>query len=238
MLVLQNISKTYADKTALFPLSLTVEDGECLVLCGGNGAGKSTLIDILVGISEPSSGTVELNGVPLLEKRGDYLKQIAYMPDDFQMQDFLSCKEFLSFYGSFRKVPNEAILQALEQVGLLEDKDRLLKELSKGMRQRILLAQALLGDPEILFMDEPTNGLDPYWIDRFVNIIQAVNKKGVTIVFSTHMMDVAAELGSRIVFLDNGRVKKMIERDQDQSTEAVTLELMKLHRQAKSGKQT
>ncbi|KNH15547.1 heme ABC transporter ATPase [Priestia megaterium] len=235
MYVLNEISKRYKQHVALAPLSFQVEKGECVVLCGGNGAGKSTLIDILSGISTPSSGTVTLENDSLKDNRKQYLTNITYMPDDFHAQRYLTVREFLLFYGSLRNVPIDKVNKVLDMIGLQEKKHAKVKELSKGMRQRLLLGQALLPEAKVILLDEPTNGLDPYWIDQFIQIMKEVKKQGTIIIFSTHMMDVAAELGDEIMFLDNGHVVKQL-KNYHLNISEFTLKLLSLHRKVKREK--
>ncbi|MEB4856020.1 ABC transporter ATP-binding protein [Priestia aryabhattai] len=232
MYVLKDISKRYKQHVALAPLSFQVSKGECLVLCGGNGAGKSTLIDILAGISMPSSGAVTLEEDSLIDHRKQYLTNISYMPDDFHAQRYLTVREFLLFYGSLRSVSKDKVNKVLDTIGLQEKQYAKVKELSKGMRQRLLLGQALLPEAKVILLDEPTNGLDPYWINQFIQIIKEAKKNGTIIIFSTHMMDVAAELGDEIMFLDNGHVVKQL-KNYYLNIPEFTLKLLSLHRQLK-----
>ncbi|MGG4010937.1 ABC transporter ATP-binding protein [Bacillus smithii] len=237
MFVVQNISKKYKHHVALAPMSFEADSGDCVVLCGGNGAGKSTLIDMLSGISIPSSGTVSFNELSLEKNRKEYLSQISYMPDDFFAQGHLKVKEFLSFYGSLRKIPANRIDEVLSIVGLLEKKNIKVNQLSKGMRQRLLFGQALLPEAKVILLDEPTNGLDPYWINQFVQIMKKLKEQGTIIIFSTHMMDVAAELGDRIIFLESGKVVKELENPHD-NVQEFTFKLLTMYREMKGGPNT
>ncbi|MFC3886273.1 ABC transporter ATP-binding protein [Bacillus songklensis] len=223
-----SVSKKFGKKMALSSTSFQLQKGECVVLCGGNGAGKSTLLHILAAISKPTTGTVWLNNVHLQKNRQEYVSQIGYMPDDFFAQQMMTVQEFLSFYAAHRQVAEKQIDEILQRIGLLEKKRELVKNLSKGMRQRLVFGQALLGSPLLLLLDEPTNGLDPFWVNEFVAILQEVKKSGTTIVFSTHMMDVAAEVGDTILFMKEGKIVKTIRNELDK--EKTTIELLHLHR--------
>ncbi|MGG2066172.1 ABC transporter ATP-binding protein [Bacillus sp. S14(2024)] len=229
LLQVSKVSKQYKTKQALSHFSIQVDGGTCIVLCGGNGAGKSTLLHILAGISMPTEGTIVLNGVTLHEKRNAYVSQIGYMPDDFHAQEMMTVQEFLSFYGVLRKASQKQIKEILEKIGLVEKRNELVKHLSKGMRQRLVFGQALLGKPKLLLLDEPTNGLDPFWVNAFVEVLQDIKKEGTIVIFSTHMMDVAAEIGDCILFMKDGIVTKRIEHKG--SKEEKTLHLLQLHRQ-------
>ncbi|RID82727.1 ABC transporter ATP-binding protein [Peribacillus asahii] len=228
-LKVDGVSKVYKEKTALHPCSFEAEAGSCVVLCGGNGAGKSTLLQMIAAISIPTTGTTIIDDINIKDDRESYLKKIGFMPDDFYAQEMMTVEEFLNFYGAFRKVKKERVNQVVELIGLTDKRRELVKSLSKGMRQRLIFGQSILAEPAVLLMDEPTNGLDPYWVNRFVEIVNEVKKSGTTIVFSTHMMDVAAETGDLIVFMKQGEVIEKIVRKG--TVEETTIQLMKLHRQ-------
>lgn len=228
-LKVDSVSRVYKKKTALYPCSFEVTEGTCIVLCGGNGAGKSTLLQIIAGNLHPSSGTTSINGREIKFERDNYLKEIGFMPDDFHAQEMMTVEEFLSFYGSLRKVKKDRIHEVMDLIGLYDKKSELVKSLSKGMRQRLLFGQSILANPTVLLLDEPTNGLDPYWVNQFVEILNQIKKNGTIIVFSTHMMDVAAETGDIILFMKQGKVIKTIKNEN--KLDETMVKLMKLHRQ-------
>lgn len=222
------ISKMFKEKVALHRTFFQVEPGSCIVLCGGNGAGKSTMINILAGISVPNEGNVYLGDANPTLKRKEYLHQIGFMPDDYRAQDTLAVKEFLLFYASIRRIKKDRVEEVLEMIGLKDKRALQVKSLSKGMKQRLLFGQAVLGNPKLLIMDEPTNGLDPYWVDQFLAILFELKKNGTIIIFSTHMMDVAAEIGSEILFMKEGKVIETL--NSQQSVKENIARLMELHR--------
>ncbi|WP_102272295.1 ABC transporter ATP-binding protein [Cytobacillus massiliigabonensis] len=228
-LKVDSISKVYKKRTALYRCSFQATKGTCVVLCGGNGAGKSTLLKMIAGILFPSSGTTSINGINMNASRKTYLSQIGFMPDDFHAQEMMTVEEFLHFYGSLRGVEKGRIDEVLDIIGLVEKKRELVKSLSKGMRQRLLFGQSILANPAVLLLDEPTNGLDPYWVNQFVAILNQLKKSGTIIVFSTHMMDVAAEVSDVILFMRQGKIIQSI--DNKSNIEETTMKLMKLHRQ-------
>jgi len=228
-LIMEGISKQYKQKHALHPFSMEMREGECVVLCGGNGAGKSTILNILAGVSKPTTGSVVLNGIKMDQDKMAYVTCIGYMPDEFMAQGEMGVREFLEFYASLRLVPQDKINHIIAQIGLEEKQQEQVKALSKGMRQRLLLGQAILSEPDLLIMDEPTNGLDPFWINEFIELIQALKKRGMMIVFSTHMMDVAAEVGDRIMFIHEGRLADSLVNDGVNIPE-FTSRLVKLYR--------
>lgn len=228
VLLADGITKKFKEKVALHKTSFRAEPGSCIVLCGGNGAGKSTMINILAGISVPNEGNVYLGEANPALKRKEYLQQIGFMPDDYRAQDTLAVKEFLQFYASIRRIEKDRVEEVLDMIGLKEKSALQVKSLSKGMKQRLLFGQALLGSPKLLIMDEPTNGLDPYWVDQFLAILFELKKNGTIIIFSTHMMDVAAEIGSEILFMKEGKVIETL--NSQQSVKENITRLMELHR--------
>jgi ABC-2 type transport system ATP-binding protein len=207
------VSKKFTKKEALFDFSLIANEGECIALCGGNGAGKSTLLQIVAGISHPSKGKVIVDKVDLLQNRKAYVSRIGYMPDEFIAQETMTVTEFLTFYAKFRKIGLRRVKEVIQVLGLEEKKDEMLKHLSKGMRQRLLFGQAWIGNPPVLILDEPTNGLDPYWIDIFTKLVFKIKNSGTTILFSTHMMDVAAEVADQVIFMEKGKQISVLEND-------------------------
>ncbi len=212
-LEIKNTAKKFKKNTALHPFSLNAREGECIALCGGNGAGKSTLLHIIAGISAPTEGTVCVENIDLLKNRKGYVAQIGFMPDEFNAQESLTVIEFLHFYAKLRNVSFERVNEIIQLIGLDEKKLDIIKHLSKGMRQRLLFGQAIIGSPRVLILDEPTNGLDPFWIDVFIKILNDLKKTGTTVIFSTHMMDVAAETADQVIFMENGRAAVSLRND-------------------------
>lgn len=228
-LVIHKVSKKFKDKWALYPFSLEAAEGECIALIGGNGAGKSTLLHMIAGISAPYEGEIYVEDVNYKTNRYKYVSTIGFMPDEFHAQETLTVLEFLTFYGRLRKVSEERIAEVIELTGLANKKNEEVRNLSKGMRQRLLFGQACIGKPKLLILDEPTNGLDPFWIDVFVKRLIEIKLTGTTIIFSTHMMDVAAEIADRILFMDRGQLVKEINNDH-QNPSKLMMELVRLYR--------
>lgn len=171
-LEISSVSKRFKNRTALYPFSLNVDSGECIALCGGNGAGKSTLLQIIAGISDSGEGTVKIDGIDLKINRSEYVSSLGYMPDEFFAQETMTVTEFLTFYGTFRKVGQTRIKEVIQVLGLGGKRNTMIKHLSKGMRQRLLFGQAWAANPAVLILDEPTNGLDPYWINMFIDLLK------------------------------------------------------------------
>lgn len=206
VLDVQNLEKTMNKKTILHSLSLQLQSGRILALCGGNGAGKSTLIRTMIGLSNATKGTVTINGVQKKKNRQAFARQFGYMPDDFQFQESIRARETLYFYARLKCVDEERTKEVLQQVGLTEHQHKVVGAFSKGMRQRLLLAQALLTKPPLLVLDEPTNGLDPYWVQTFSQMMVQAKEAGQSVVFSTHDLHVAEEIADEVIFLHDGNV--------------------------------
>ena len=205
LVVATGIGKTIKSKTLVEPIDLRVDRGETLALCGGNGAGKSTILRMIAGILTPSAGEIRVNGLSWKEKRAEFAKQIGYMPDDFAFTPGLSALETLSFWGALRGVGKSRVKETLAVVGLEDKCGDKVQTFSKGMRQRLLFAQAILAKPSLLLLDEPTNGLDPHWMEEFVRLIRELKGQGHAVVFSTHQLPVAEEVADRVVFLNQGK---------------------------------
>nr|WP_207952171.1 ABC transporter ATP-binding protein [Paenibacillus turpanensis] len=204
---MENIRKQYKGQIIIDGLQLTVERGRVVALCGGNGAGKSTILKMIAGISHPDSGVITVGGVQWKEDRERYASLLGYMPDDLRFGQGQTAYESLSFWGALRGVPKSSVREALRQVGLENTGKKPVTSFSKGMRQRLALAQALLASPQLVLMDEPTNGLDPYWMDTFVRIVKETASNGQTVLFSTHQLHIAEKLADRILFLKDGRIE-------------------------------
>jgi len=207
-LEIRDVRKEYGKTTILERINLQLERGQALALCGGNGAGKSTLLRMIAGIEQPTSGSIRVNGLIWRNNRKQYAQHIGYMPDDYRFGRGLSAQETLAFWAALRQAGKRRTAELLEIVGLCEVKDKPVSSFSKGMRQRLLFAQALLAKPPLLVLDEPTNGLDPYWMDTFVNLVNMVKQEGHSVIFSTHQLDVADAAADRLVFLKDGNIAR------------------------------
>jgi ABC-2 type transport system ATP-binding protein len=191
---------------ALNGLDLAVKAGECFGLLGPNGAGKTTAVEILEGILEPSSGEVELLGTSWGTGRDQQLRQrIGITLQDTRFPDRLKVREILQLFRSFytRGMTPE---QAIAAVALEEKSNSWVRDLSGGQRQRLAVATALVGEPELLFLDEPTTGLDPQARRSLWNVITELRERGRTVLLTTHYMDEAEKLCDRVAIIDHGRV--------------------------------
>ena len=203
---LKGLTKIYNEFSKVENISFQIEQGEMVALCGGNGAGKSTLIKMITGILKPTQGTIIVDDQEVDTVSNAYRQMFAYMPDDMLFPRQLSAVEVLTFFASLRKVPKEKVDAVLHLVGLYEVRNRLIKHYSKGMQQRLSFAQALLADTPLLILDEPTNGLDPYWVYRFKEILQEEKEKGKAILFTTHILSLVEEIADKAVFIEKGQL--------------------------------
>lgn len=208
VLYVNDVTKTIKNQTILHGITLQADQGSAIALCGGNGAGKSTLLRMIAGISQPTTGSISVAGIEWKNNRKQYARQIGYMPDDYLFSQGMSAEETLNFWASLRSVDHVSIQESLKLVGLSDVRRKPVTSFSKGMRQRLLFAQALLGKPTLLIMDEPTNGLDPYWMDSFVELVNNIKREGHTVIFSTHQMHIADAVADTVVFLQEGKVAR------------------------------
>ncbi len=206
----ESLVKQYKDVTAVDEISFTVKKGHCFGLLGPNGAGKTTTIEIMEGIIAPTSGQVrykDLNGQAQQNKLVDsnISQQIGIQFQHTSLQDFLTVKETLTLFSSFyqQTLPQEQLIELCDLSDFLNRDNRLL---SGGQRQRLLLALALINDPEIVFLDEPTTGLDPHARRNFWQLIRNIKAKNKTIILTTHYMDEAEQLCDDIVIMDKGKI--------------------------------
>jgi ABC-type multidrug transport system ATPase subunit len=208
---INNLSKVYDNgKRALNGISLEIDNG-MFGLLGPNGAGKSTLMRILVTLMMPNSGSVSVNGHDLLRDRGEVRKMLGYLPQDFRFFTRLKTWEFLDYAAGLSGIKSEKVrLQKvdewLEKVGLFDVRERSANKLSGGMKRRLGIAQALIGDPQIVIVDEPTTGLDPEERIRFRNILSEISQRDVIIILSTHIVGDISSICQNLALLQNGQV--------------------------------
>ncbi len=210
MINIQNVSKYYGNKLAVNDLSITIAAGELFALLGPNGAGKTTTIKMMCGLLTPSSGTIQMGGYDI-QKQGDQARQlISYVPDQPFLYEKLTGREFLrliaELYGMEKNKIPERIQEMIELFRLSEFVDNLTEKYSHGMRQRTVFAAALVHEPKILIVDEPTVGLDPRSIKLLKDLLRNLAQDGTTICLSTHSLDIAQELADRIGIIDHGRL--------------------------------
>lgn len=202
-----NVSKIYGDITALDDISLSVAQGEMFGLIGPNGAGKSTLFKLMLGLIPPTSGNIRVHGV-LIDGR-DFRavrRRIGYLPESFVTYDNLTGLEILRLFADLKQVPRSSCAALLARVGLADAAGRRVGGYSKGMRQRLGFAQVLLGKPDLIFLDEPTNGLDPQGIHDFYQMLRQVQAEGATIILTSHILAEIQERVDRLVILQTGHI--------------------------------
>ena len=210
MIELEDVTKTYGTKLAVDRLTLHIERGEVFAFLGPNGAGKTTTIKLLCGLLFPTKGKVRIGGFDL-ENEGDKARQlISYVPDQPYLYEKLTGREFLQFiadmYGLEREHGRRRIGEMIDLFGLAAFVDDLTERYSHGMRQRTVFAAALLHEPEVLIVDEPTVGLDPRSIRLLKDLLRKEAGKGTTVFLSTHSLDIAQELADRIGIVDHGKL--------------------------------
>ncbi len=206
MIILKNLTKEYGSVKALRNLDLSMRPGEVLALLGPNGAGKSTTIKSIVGLVQPSSGTITIEGIDVAREPKRARAMIGYLPQRVHFYENLSPREVLAFFAKLRKTTPSQIDPLLTKVGLIDVAERRTAGFSGGMLQRLGLAVALLGDPKLLVLDEPTAGLDPEGSRLFKEIIRERQAAGCTILLSSHLLGEVESIADRIAVCNQGRI--------------------------------
>ena len=202
---LEKVTKRYGAQVAVNNLTLEFGEGQCIALVGHNGAGKTTLIKLMLGLTHPASGRVRVLGEDPLSRAGQLARlEIGYLPENVAFPASLTGLEMLRFYGRLKRRPRMECEDLLAQVGLTAAAHKRIGTYSKGMRQRLGLAQALLGAPRLLFLDEPTTGLDPFLRQSFYEIVARLHGCGVTTVLSSHVLWELETRVDKIVVLHEG----------------------------------
>ncbi len=217
----RKLTKIYLDfwgrrkKEALRALNLQIHRGEVFGLLGPNGSGKTTTIKLLLGLLFPTDGEALVFGQPGADVAKN--ERVGYLPEESYLYRFLNAEETLDFYGRLFNMPAEVrrtrAQQLIDKVGLSRDKKRVLREYSKGMRQRIGLAQALINDPELVILDEPTSGLDPIGTRWMKDLILELKSQGKTVLMCSHRLDDVQDVCDRIAILYEGELQKLGEVD-------------------------
>lgn len=207
MLEVHNVQLRYGDFIAVQNLSFTLQPGEIFGLLGTNGAGKTTTFRVIMGLLEPSTGSVSYFGEPI---GYEHVDTIGYMIEERSLMTKVTVKELMLFFGQLKSVPKEQILQRLDHwlafFDITHYKDQKIKELSKGNQQKIQFISALINDPKLLVLDEPFSGLDPINTERFVEAIRQCQSEGKMIIFSSHQLDHVESFCEKIVVLERGNV--------------------------------
>lgn len=212
-ITVKNISKAFGQQKALHEVSFTIKKGEVVGFLGPNGAGKSTMMRVLTTYYTADGGKAEVNGFDVEEAKSDVQKSIGYLPEHNPLYLEMYVREYLAFNADVYQVPKERISAIIAQTGLVPEAHKKIGQLSKGYRQRVGLAAALLHDPEVLILDEPTTGLDPNQLVEVRKLIREIGKTK-TILLSTHIMKEVEAVCDRVILINKGEIvadKKLAE---------------------------
>lgn len=209
MIEVKNVTKKYGNNVAVDNINFTINDGEIVGFLGRNGAGKSTTMNMITGFIEPTSGEIIVEGYNIDKNPKKVKKQIGYMPEGVPLYLDLTVKEFVNYMAELKKVPGkereEAVRKALEKTGLLDVQNKLNKNLSRGYKQRVSMAGALVGNPKILILDEPTVGLDPKQVTEIRNLIKSL-RKDHTVILSSHILSEVSQICEKVIIIDKGKI--------------------------------
>lgn len=209
MIEVKNVTKKYGNFVAVDNISFTVNDGEVVGFLGPNGAGKSTTMNMITGFIEPTDGTIIVNGFDTSKQSIKAKQEIGYMPEGVPLYTDLTVKEFVTYMAELKKVPHkekkERVANVLRETGIEDVADRLIRNLSKGYKQRVSLAGALVGDPKIVILDEPTVGLDPKQITEIRQLIKRLGKKH-TVILSSHILSEVSQICEKVIIINKGKI--------------------------------
>ena len=212
-IVIENLTKMYGAQKALDNVSVKIQSGQITGLLGPNGAGKSTLMKIITGSIIPEEGNVLVNGIDVLKEPLRVQRTLGYLPEHNPQYLEMYVQEYLAYVAAIYKVSKSRIATVIDMVLLGEEKHKKIGALSKGYRQRVGLAAALIPDPEVLILDEPTTGLDPTQLQEIRGLLKDVAQHK-TVLFSTHIMQEVVEICSECVLLSKGKIKKQLTRNE------------------------
>ena len=204
-IVVNHLSKFYTNQKALDSLSFSIEKGEVVGFLGPNGAGKSTLMKLLTGYLQASEGTAKINGLDCSQQRILAQKSIGYLPEHNPLYKEMYVREYLQFIAEIHKVPKKEITSTLQKVGLMSEAHKKIQQLSKGYQQRVGIAAAILHQPDVLILDEPTTGLDPNQLVEIRTLIKEIGKEK-TVLFSTHILQEVEAVCNRVLILHKGKL--------------------------------
>lgn len=209
MIEIKNVTKRYPNITAVDNINFEVKDGEVVGLLGPNGAGKSTTMNMITGFIEPSEGQIIVNGYDISKKPKKAKSQIGYMPEGTPLYTDLTVKEFVNYMADLKSVKSkqkkEMVNNILEETGLDQVQNKLIRNLSRGYKQRVSLAGALIGNPDVIILDEPTVGLDPKQITEIRSLIKNLGKKH-TVILSSHILSEVSQICERVVIINHGKI--------------------------------
>ena len=212
-IVIENLTKMYGAQKALDNVSVKIQSGQITGLLGPNGAGKSTLMKIITGSIIPEEGNVLVNGIDVLKEPLRVQRTLGYLPEHNPQYLEMYVQEYLAYVAAIYKVSKSRIATVIDMVLLGQEKHKKIGALSKGYRQRVGLAAALIPDPEVLILDEPSTGLDPSQLQEIRGLLKDVAQHK-TVLFSTHIMQEVVEICSECVLLSKGKIKKQLTRNE------------------------
>ncbi len=205
----ENLTKRYGDLLAVNDISFTVKIGEVFALLGPNGAGKTTAVEIINTIRTPTSGKISILGMDVTKKKHDIVHRIGVLPQGFSSFDRITVRETLQYYARLYRGGNTDIDRLIELVNLKDKSKEQYKNLSGGLRQRLGIALALVHDPEVIFLDEPTTGLDPRARHEVWQVLQGLKQEGKTVLLTTHYMEEAELLADTVAIISRGKIIAM-----------------------------
>lgn len=200
-----NLTKKFGAQTALNSINISSKGHEIIGLLGPNGAGKSTLMKSIAGAIKIDEGQILFDGKDITSDEINTKKKIGFLPEDNPLYKDMYVKEYLNFVAELHQIPKGNIDEVIESVGITPEKSKKISQLSKGYQQRVGIAQAIIHQPELLILDEPTNGLDPNQIVEIRNLIQNIGKEK-TVVLSTHIMQEVEAICTRVILINNGTI--------------------------------
>ena len=205
----KNVTKKYGSTIAVDNISFDVKDGEVVGFLGPNGAGKSTTMNMITGFIEPTSGQIIINGNDISKRPRKAKKDIGYMPENVPLYYELTAKEFVTYMAELKLVKRnerkEQVEKVIKETGLEEVKNKLIRNLSRGYKQRVSMAGALVGNPDVIILDEPTVGLDPKQITEIRSLIKELGKKH-TVILSSHILSEVSQICERVIIINKGKI--------------------------------
>ena len=206
MIELENVTKKYGDFTAIDNMSFKINKGEIVGFLGKNGAGKTTTLKMITGLIGPTEGSILINGEKINNKSK---KLIGFMPENTPLYQDMTVKEYINYIGELKKIKKdkrkEDVKKIINSLGLLDVENKLIKNISRGYKQRVSMAGALIGDPEIIILDEPTVGLDPTQVVEIRNLIKSLKGKH-TVLFSSHILSEVNQICEKVIIIDKGKL--------------------------------
>lgn len=207
---IKNLNKFYGEKQVLKDINLDIHPGEIIGYIGPNGAGKSTTVKIMLGLIENYQGQIKIFGEDIKTNGTEYKKRIGYIPESGDIYENLTAREYLTFigelYGMEYEKADKRAEKLMELFGIKEVYDGRIQSFSKGMRQKVIIISSLINDPDILFLDEPLSGIDANSVMVFKEVLNELSKRGKTIFYSSHIMEVVEKLSNRIILLQDGEI--------------------------------